>query len=174
MGNNYIFQDKSPYPKLCVCGKNADYAQAMLCNVADVNSEMSAINNYFYGSIITSEAFEELAGCLHSIMIVEMRHLDMYGKLAMMLGADPRLWSCQDKGMVYWSPEFIDYPDRIAGLLEKSICAEETTIEQYRTQTEWIGDHYITAVICRIIKDEELHLAILKDLLKRWERHELF
>lgn len=174
MTDHYIYQDKAPYPKLCVCGKNAEYAQAMLGNIGEANSEMSAISRYLYGSMITNEAFEELAECFHKIMIVEMHHLDLYGKLAMMLGADPRLWSCQDQGMVYWSPDCLAYPGRIPALLEDTIHGEEAAIAQYRKQAEWIQDQYVTAVICRIIKDEELHLAILKDLLGRWERHEIF
>lgn len=174
MKDNYIYQDTSAYPKLCVCGKNTEYAQAMLGNIGEDNSEMSAISLYLYNSIITSEAFEAISQCCHKIMIVEMHHLDIYGHLAMMLGADPRLWSCQDKGMVYWSPECNEYPGRIPALLENAIHGEEAAIKKYKTQADWIQDCHITAILRRIILDEKLHLNILKDLLKRWENNSIF
>lgn len=174
MENKYTFQDKAPYPDLCIAGKNPEYAQAMLSNVGDVDSEMSAISRYLYNSTITGELFEEISTCFHRIMIVEMHHLDLYGRLAMMLGVDPRLWSCQDQGMVYWSPSYNTYPGRVDLLLENAIKGEEDTIRKYTTQAEWIRDCHIKAILNRVILDEKLHIFILKDLLKRWNENEMF
>lgn len=167
MGETFIYQDSAPYPPIRVSGKNLDYAEAMLGNIGSCNSEMSAVSLYFYNSIVTEGPFAEVSGCFHKISIVEMHHLEMYGRLAMLLGADPRLWSCQSGRRVYWSPGCNRYPDHIDALLENAIQGENDAVRKYQAQTEWIQDVHITAVLNRIILDEKIHIRIFRQLLEQ-------
>lgn len=164
MEQNFIFSDPAPYPPVQVCGVNQSYARAMLANIGSGNSEMSSLSLYFYNSIITRQIQEEVSECFHKISIVEMRHLDIFGELARLLGADPRLWYNTGRRAVYWSPCHNKYPKELPFLLKNSIHGEMQAIEQYRRQANWIEDENITAIINRIILDEEHHVTVLRTL----------
>ena len=89
----FHYSDHTPYPPVKVDGKNPQYAAAILSNIGSCNSEMTAVSLYFYNSLVTREYYHDVAECFHRISIVEMRHLDIFGELALKLGTDPRLWS---------------------------------------------------------------------------------
>lgn len=93
----------APYPPVQVSAQNPAYARQMLSNIGSANSEMSAISLYLYNAQVTGCAFEEVSSCFYQIGMVEMHHLDIFGKLALKLGADPRLWSWQNRQRVYWN-----------------------------------------------------------------------
>lgn len=167
MEENYVFQDKAPYPPITVCAKNIEYAAAMVSNIGACNSEMSAVSLYFYNSVITKEAFGEVSVCFHKISVVEMQHLNIFSQLTLKLGMDPRLWQRKNGKMEYWSPDCNRYPDRILLLLENALRGELDTIEKYRQQAEWIKDENIAAILKRIIIDEDLHVEIFRDLYRK-------
>ena len=152
------------YPPVGVCGRNERYAIAMVGNIGACNSEMSAISMYLYDSIISREINSNLSECFRKISIVEMHHLDIFGQLAMMLGADPRLWSYTGRGPVYWSPSCISYSRELGKVLKIAIKGEQEAISTYREQCGWIKDCKVTANIERILMDEEIHLRILEQL----------
>ena len=83
----YLYADSAPYPPIQVCGRNPRYASAILSNVGACNSEISAVSLYFYNSLITKEYGGDISECFHHISIVEMHHLDIFGQLALLLGA---------------------------------------------------------------------------------------
>lgn len=166
MNEKISYQDKAPYPPVRVCGKNPEYAAAMLENIGSCNSEMSAVSLYFYNSIITNRSFSDISEGFHHISIVEMHHMNIFGELALLLGGDPRLWHCRDGKMAYWSPDCNRYPDRILILIENSINGELAAIEQYKKQMSWIEDENITDNLARIIKDEEIHVEIFKNMYR--------
>lgn len=152
-----------PYPPLFVDQPNATYARAMLSNMAEVVSEMSDVSRYFYISVMTQQHYSQISACFHRISIVEMRHLNMFAELARLLGADPRLWSGGESKQ-WWSPSFIRYPHGLRALIAESIKAEELAISKYSKQANTIGDLHITAVLNRIILDEQQHVEIFKEM----------
>lgn len=160
------FADSAPYPPVEVCGRNPVYARAMLSNIGACNSEISAVSLYFYNSLIAPA--EEVRECFHKISIVEMHHLDIYGKLAYMLGADPRLWDLSKRRPVYWSPACNHYPCALKPLLLNAISGEQAAIQKYRCQAQWIKDKHIVAMLDRIILDEERHVCIFKQLYEQY------
>ena len=159
-----VYKDKSPYPSIEVCGKNERYAIAIVSNIGSCNSEMSAISMYVYDSIISKTNNNDLSECFHKIAIVEMHHLDIFGQLAMLLGADPRLWNYTKRGPVYWSPGCLSYSRELREVLEIAIKGEQEAISTYREQCSWIKDCKVVANIERILLDEEIHLNILERL----------
>lgn len=159
------FADNSPWPSIEVVSQNKRYAAAMLSNIGACNSEMSAISLYVYNSIITKSYFFDIAECFHKISIVEMHHLNIFGELSIMLGADPRLWSYQNGSMRYWSPACNRYPTRIGALVTNALNGELEAIKKYQSQAQWIEDCNIKAILNRIIADELCHVEIFRFIL---------
>lgn len=164
--NECNYQVNVPYPPIQVDGPNRIYANEMLSNIADVVSEMSDVSRYFYNAVVMEEEFDTFATCFHHISIVEMHHLNTFAKLAMMLGADPRLW-CGWKRKYYWSPSYITYPCETRELIADSIKAEEAAINKYSQQANNILDSNIVAILNRIILDEERHLQIFSQMYQQ-------
>lgn len=163
--SSLVFADSSPWPSIEVVSQNQRYAAAMLSNIGSCNSEMSAISLYVYNSIITKSYFFDIAECFHRISIVEMHHLNIFGELSIMLGADPRLWSYQNGRMRYWSPDCNRYPTRIGALVTNALNGELEAIKKYQTQAKRIDDCNIKAILNRIIADELCHVEIFRFIL---------
>ena len=153
-------QISEPYPPVRAEARSPQYARAMLSNVGGSTSEMSAVCRYFYDHLVTS-GVPELAEALHHISIEEMHHLEIFGILALQLGADPRLWSVQQGRYIWWTPEHLSYPRRLGPMLHSAIQAEQATIRKYRNQIRWIRDGNVVENLRRIVLDEERHIEIL-------------
>lgn len=154
-----------PYPPIQVAGRDAKYAQAMLSNMGGINSEMSAVSSYFYNSIVTGWN-ERVAKIFRQISVVEMHHLEIFGKLALALGADPRLWECQGSNMVYWSPGYNSHPTELPAILKNALRAEQAAIRKYEYQARTIGDKNIVENLQRILIDEREHVEIFNMLIR--------
>lgn len=164
----FAVRDVAEYPPVKVCGKNPKYAMAMLSNIGACNSEMSAISLYFYNSLIANEKYEEIGKIFHKISMVEMHHMNIYGQLAEMLGADPRLWSVSNRNFTYWSPACNRYPRKIDKMLRNAYNGEKEAVSKYRQQAEWIQDEFVVANLNRIILDECLHIEIMEQLYEKY------
>lgn len=169
-----VFSDPSPWPPIEIIEQNPRYAAAMLSNIGSCNSEMSAISLYIYNSMITRSYFSDIAHCFHKISIVEMHHLDAFGELALLLGADPRLWSYQNGRRQYWSPGCNHYPTRIGAIVTNALTGELEAIKKYQAQANWIDDCRIKAILNRIIADELCHVQILRLILSELNDDSLF
>lgn len=164
--SSLTFSDPSPWPPIEVFDRNPQYGAAMLSNIGSCNSEMSAISLYIYNSMITRSYFFDIAECFHRIGISEMHHLNAFGELALQAGADPRLWSIRKNGSLqYWSPACNRYPTRIGAVVSNSLDAELEAIKKYQSQTQWIKDRKINAVLNRVIADEVCHVQIFRLIL---------
>lgn len=162
-----LYAAKEPYPALKLDCRNTAYALEMLDNVGGSNSEMSAVASYFYNHLMTAE-YQEVADVFHHISVVEMHHLDIFGELALMHGAEPRLWTRRKNQMIYWTPSYIKYALSIKVILTEAIRGERATVEKYERQLTLIDDPCICAVLRRIILDEEIHIRIFSDLYERY------
>lgn len=164
--NDCQYRVNAPYPPVQVDGPNSVYACEMLSNIGDVVSEMSDVTRYFYISVVTKPQYGWISTCFNNISIVEMYHLNIFADLALLLGTDPRLWSCQER-MQWWSPSFIGYPHELRALIAESIKAEEEAISKYSRQANTISDRNIAAILHRIILDEERHLQIFNEMYRQ-------
>lgn len=164
--NECNYKVDAPYPLVRIAGPNPVYACEMLSNIADVVSEMSDVTRYFYIAVVAKPQYSWISTCFHDISIVEMHHLNIFAELALLLGADPRLWSCREYAH-WWSPSFIDYPRELRGLIAESIKAEKAAIRKYSRQANTICDMNIVAILHRIIRDEERHLQIFSKMYQQ-------
>ena len=160
------FCSAEKWPPLKIQNRNPQYANEMLSNIGACSSEMSAVSLYLYNNIILTDSNREFAEIFHKISIVEMHHLQVFARLAHMLGADPRLWTVVNNRPCYWSPACNHYPTQIRQLLGNSLQGEEDAILKYRRQTCLIQDTYIAALLNRIILDEQMHVEIFRKMLQ--------
>ena len=163
---NYFIN--KPYPEMIDIKENPQYASLMLSNLAGLYSEMNAVSLYFYNHVILKDVWPELSVAMEKISIVEMHHLDIFAHLAYHLGADPRLWDCQQGCLEYWSPGYNVYPSHLKSLLENAIIQEQNTIAIYQQQITCIKERTIQKILHRIIEDEELHIQIFEYFLNEY------
>lgn len=157
-----------PYPSIEDLDVNVNYGQMMLSNLSGLHSEMNALSLYFYNSVILKKTYPELMKVMKGIAIVEMHHLQIFADMCFLLGVDPRLWDCQNDYLEYWSPGFNIYPRQIHTLLENAIIQEQNTISIYSHQIEIIDEPIICDTLKRIILDEQLHVEIFQEYLKKY------
>lgn len=163
---NYFIN--KPYPEMTDIKENPQYASLMLSNLAGLYSEMNAVSLYFYNHVILKDVWPELSVAMEKISIVEMHHLDIFAHLAYHLGADPRLWDCQQGCLEYWSPGYNVYPSHLKSLLENAIIQEQNTIAIYQQQITCIKERTIQKILHRIIEDEKLHIQIFEYFLNEY------
>ncbi|MEG0307960.1 MAG: ferritin-like domain-containing protein [Clostridium sp.] len=167
---NIICKHNSPYPEIICENKNKEYAHILQINYAGIISELTSINQYLYHSFTVYKNSKELSEILESIANVEITHLKLLGNMIIELGGDPLF--CINKGskQLNWTPKFIEYGSSLGCKLREDIDGEKATIRQYENTIKLIKDENITAVIKRIIKDEEVHVKLLTSLLNKYCR----
>ena len=86
-----MYAANKPYPNINVKRRNTDHAKLLLHDYAGINGEDTAIHQYFYQSLIVPN--KNLSEDLKHISEVEMKHLDILGRLIELLGIKPILGS---------------------------------------------------------------------------------
>lgn len=167
--NNMLYSSEQPYPPIKVNECNPFYGRLMLDNIGGSNSEISAVTLYFYNNLITS-THDDIAYIFHKISIVEMHHLEIFGKLSFQLGENPRLWTYKgrSRNLFYWTPGYNKYPMELCNLLSNSIKSEKAAVEKYTNQIEIIKNTNIIANLKRIIEDERIHINIFENLYNEY------
>lgn len=152
----------TPYPQICVEGKNIGYARLLSIPYAGMGGELAAILSYTYGHIVTTESDARLSELLICIAENEMRHFEILGRLIFMLGGDPRFCSADSRGC--FSASELGYYERPDKILRASVLAEQNAIIMYRDISDKINDRCIKEILARIILDEEHHLKLFSDM----------
>ena len=166
--SNFIYHSDLPYPNICAGEINSSYAMEMLDNIGGQNSEMSAVSLYFYNDLVTNKDYEEVSLAFHKISIVEMHHLEIFGRLSLQLGANPRLWTYVMNRTVYWTPSYNKYSMDLSTLLLNAIQGETQAINKYNCQISKIKNINIIENLKRIIIDEQLHIDIFNKLYNKY------
>lgn len=159
--NKIIFHAESPYPPIKVEEPNLKYACLLQADEASDKSEFTSISQYVYQSWIFQACYKEIAHGIIKIAEVEMHHLDMLGKLIILLGGEPKLQS----GYRIWNGNMVNYTVSPVNMLKSSIMLEVAAIETYEKQINYIKDKYIVDILKRIVEDEQIHLKIFNNYL---------
>lgn len=159
-----IYAVKEPYPPIKVEKKSQKYVNILLQNYSGMVSEFTAVNQYVYHKFRLSMDYPKVAETINGIAIVEMHHLEILGKLIVLLGGDPRYWISKNDKKYYWNAKFVDYGNTIKEFLSYDIQAEITAIRDYKKAKSEISDPNIIKIIDRILLDEEYHLELFKNL----------
>ncbi len=156
-----------PYPTVSVDSKNLEYAQILNCLYAGPYGELSGLSTYMYQAVITEKKDKRLSDIIDCISLTELKHFRILAGLIHMLGADPLLYSTNNKGkMIWWNGQNVSYNNDINSMLMNNINEEIYGISAYKKACSQIKDNRIKAVLERIILDEEYHVKIFKELLK--------
>lgn len=157
----------SHYPTCNDVERNSEAIRLLLEDYASAHSELSAITSYMYQSAILEDSYPEIASPLSCIGIVEMKHLELLAAAIIALGGDPQYFSeiNQSGEYEYWTGAFADYSKFVRDILLNDIAAEQGAIAQYIRHAEVIPIPCVQALLCRIVKDEQLHVRILTEIL---------
>lgn len=158
-----------PYPSLeCV---EKDYKTAMIIApaYASGHSELNSILQYTYHFFNFNGIGEkESAKTLMGIAVAEMEHLEILGTLLYKLGADPIYTRIPPYRLDYYQTSNVSYSKLPVKMLLDNISGEMLAVKDYQKMVESINNEQVSAVLTRIILDEELHIKVLKDLLTKY------
>ncbi len=160
------YSSSLPYPEIKVEKQNPYYASLLLEDYSGVNSEYTSISEYIYNHIEKSDTLKNVSEAFKKIAIVEMKHLNILGKLILKLGIDPKFKTKTNDYYTPWNSSLIDYNKDITYILLNSIRIEKIAIANYEFHINIIKDKYIQEILKRIILDEKEHIECFKELLK--------
>lgn len=156
-----------PYPPIQVKEKKPNYANLLTVDYCGAVSELSAITQYINNENRLSCQQCSLARTILGIAMAEMIHLQKLGELICLLGGNLDFTARQRDGRQrMWTPEFLKLQDNVRNMLVTAIDSEKAAINQYRMHMRMISDGDITAVLGRIVQDEQYHIMVLQALLK--------
>ena len=137
-----MYSVDSPYPQIKIKKKNSKYIDLILLNYSSAISEFDAIAQYTYHQIALTYSNKEISDTLRGISIVEMHHLEMLGKIIVLLGGEPGYW-IKNKKKSYWSSKLVNYDlSSIKDILTIDIKDEKAAIKQYKETITKIDDEY--------------------------------
>lgn len=159
---------QKPYPSTQINSQNLAIAGMLMDAFGSANSETTGLTQYLSHSHTIDN--EEIADQLLCVALVEMKHLDMLGNMIVALGGDLRFWKSNKS---YWDGGLIGYGDTLCDKLSLDVLSEQEAISGYAHLIRQIGaindpaSSQVVAVLKRIQEDEEVHLAMFKDLYNK-------
>lgn len=163
------FRASAPYPPVEVEAPNLRYAQLLHQDTASAQGEFTAVTLYIYQSWLFDPVCGPAAKTMREIAIVEMHHLDLLSQVISLLGGDPTFSAVRNNRCIVWNGSMVNYCKNLPQMIRYDIRAEQEAIANYRRHIAFIKDRHIQALLERIIEDEEIHLAIFRQMLERLE-----
>ena len=158
------FRSAEPYPIPWGLSRNIRYARILQCAYSAGNSELTGIHQYTYHAIAMERESPALSNTFKEIAMVELCHLHLLGQCIMQLGLLPTFGYYQGTRRARWNSGFVQYARGPKSIIDLSIQAELQAIEFYQNAIERISDEQITALLGRIIEDEQVHINVLEGL----------
>jgi len=156
-----------PYPQPLFACPNTGCARMLHNAYAGENGEFSAIARYFYQSVTLQSTAPEASRLLHQIALVEMKHLQMLGQCIAGLGGSPTFAGSRGGAAVWWSGAWVPRGGDLKLQLLQDIESEQAAVRAYRQLTGQIPLSDLQALLCRIVMDEEHHIELFSQLLRR-------
>lgn len=157
-----------PYPS--IDDLQTDYYSAEIISkaYAGTHGELATILQYVYHHLNFQDAEQyEIASTLMAISIGEMKHLDILGETLLKLGVDPIFTRFPPYKCDYFNTSNVRYSKTPKKMIMDDITGELVAIEEYKDMINRLKNENVSAIISRIILDEELHVKVLKDILSR-------
>ena len=161
-----------PYPDTDGIKRDEKIARIISPAYASLSGELNAVMQYVYHYFnfkISDDA--DNADVMLGIALAEMNHLEKLGELLITLGVDPVYTAYPPYKTDFYSTRGISYSKTAVKMLLDDIAGELAAINEYQKILDKIpktdNGERVGAIIYRIIIDEELHVKILKDALKK-------
>ena len=156
----------SPYPSAEGMGRDRESVRIISPAYADRGSELTAILQYvFHATVFSGLQMKQYSRLLTEIAVSEMHHLDMLGGMLYQMGALPVYTSCPPRLFDFYSTAAVSYSCEPEKMIQDDIHGEEEAIRQYQSMLRRLRNEQVSAVISRIICDEELHLQTLHSIM---------
>lgn len=137
-----------------VVGPNAWYANMLMNTAFGSASEMTAIQEYRYYSIMTDDP--ELMAHYRRIMQDEVSHLHLTMELIRMLGENPHYHNSRG---VHWTASYMYFGRSDCDRLSYAVDAEREAAAEYRRMAGLIADPNISRILLCFARDEDSHGA---------------
>lgn len=135
---------------------------------ASSTGELNAILQYLYHYFnFEQQGLKEYAETLESIAIAEMLHLKLLGETIAALGAQPIYCQYPPTAYNFYSTKFVSYSRNLINMIEDDIMDEKHAICQYSKMLTRLKNEQVKKIVSRILEDEKLHLATLKEILNK-------
>jgi len=155
----------APYPDTKGVARNLAYAKIIQESFSSPISEFTAASQYVFDHLVSGPQNDEISAAFEGIAIVEMEHLELLGELILELGALP--FYKGDWRNKFWQGNFVKYNTNLRTMILCAISDEKKAISQYEKSIKMIKDPKINKLLERIILDEEVHIEIFKELLRK-------
>lgn len=154
-----------PYPSLESPAASPAWIPMLKNLYAGRRSELGAITQYCYQSIILSRTCREIAETLRGMAMVEMHHMEMLGKLVLLCGGTPDFSGgrpCQ-----WWNGSFSNRRKDLCGILLINLRDEVAAVDAYLKAASAISDPQISRLLRRIAMDESHHAQLLREMITK-------
>ncbi len=157
---------ESPYPALEGVSADRESVRIISPAYADRGSELTAVLQYVYHAIVFSGLqMKQYSRLLMGIAVSEMHHLDLLGNMLYQMGALPVYTFCPPRLFDFYSTAAVSYSSEPEKMIRDDIRGEQEAIRQYQSMLRRLRNEQVSAVISRIILDEELHLRTLQSIM---------
>lgn len=154
-----------PYPTTDGIKEDLRALRIVSPSYAGREGELTATLQYVYQSVFLSEQGETQASkLLLEIAVTEMHHIGLLGKMITALGAPPVFTACPPYPVGFYSASCVNYVKDKREMIAADIYGEKRAIASYRAMVNALENPKVSAMIERIIADEEVHLASLEKL----------
>ena len=155
-----------PYPTLDKITEDVRSAMIISPAYAGGHGELNAIMQYVYHYVNSSCISLSFAKTLMQIAIAEMKHLTVLGEVLYRLGVNPVFTEYPFYKWNYYSTRSVSYSRSQSKIIMDNLTLEITSINEYKKIIKELKNERVSSVISRIILDEELHVKVLKEILK--------
>ncbi|MCM1043382.1 MAG: hypothetical protein NC350_04160 [Corallococcus sp.] len=157
-----------PYPKISEFNKDVRSAKIISFAYATLHGELTATLQYVYHSHYMQNYDANFAETLNAVAMAEMIHLDLLGKAMLKMGADPVYRQLPREPDVYYNTSRVAYTKTPPKMLLDDIQGEINAIADYKKMLSLLENEQAATLIQRIVMDEELHLAALKEMYQTY------
>lgn len=154
-----------PYPSLSGITPDHRVCEMLFEAYSANHSELNAILQYVYHQLhFEKQEMFDVAFTYERIFINEMEHLHMLGEAIIKLGGDPVFIIPPPPRRTFYSTCAVSYSSEPCRMLLDDIAGECTAIAEYNAMIEKAGEGAVATLLRRIVMDEELHYATLKEI----------
>lgn len=158
-----------PYPSTDNLQADVRSGQIISFAYATLKGELTATLQYIYHHFYFDEIDKTDAETLMSIAVAEMMHIDILGTAMLRLGVSPKYVQCPNTN-AYFNTSTVSQSTTAQKMLMDDIQGEMNAIADYQKMLFILKNEQVEAIIQRIILDEQLHLEVLKEMLKRYTK----
>lgn len=162
-----VIKVQLPYPSVEKFLPDCQSAHLIAPAYCGIHGELDAILQYVYHSFYFNKLGDkETAERLMGIAMCEMEHFELLGSAILQLGMSPTFTREPEFSSGFYNSASICYSKTPVKMLIDDITGEMVAVSEYEKMCQKIKNEDLSALIKRIILDEQLHIKALKERLE--------